>query len=96
MSATLELSGYRVQTMCDQRVTLALCAGALDRAVDLAGRRLRHNRLRPFIDRTFGGIDQARTLAAALAIPLSHRDAAMLAQRLTKPTVNEITVTYAS
>jgi CRISPR-associated protein Csx17 len=89
----LELSGRRVAIPCDHQVTLALCAGSIDRAVDLAVRRLRHARLRPFIERTFGGADQARLLAAALAIPLHHGDAARLALRLTKPSVTDVVTT---
>ena len=86
----LELSDRRVAIPCDHQVTLALCAGSIDRAVDLAVRRLRHARLRPFIERTFGGAAQARLLAAALAIPLHHGDAARLALRLTKPSVTDV------
>lgn len=86
----LELSDRRVAIPCDHQVTLALCAGSIDRAVNLAVRRLRHARLRPFIERTFGGADQARLLAAALAIPLHHGDAARLALRLTKPSVTDV------
>jgi CRISPR-associated protein Csx17 len=87
MADGVELAGVRVRVPCDHRVILTLCAGAVDRAVDLAARRLRHARLRPFLDRTVGGMVQARTLAAALAIPLNRRDATRLALRLTKPSV---------
>ncbi len=83
----LDLSGTKVAIPYDHRVVLALTAGALDRAVDLAARRLRSSGLRPFVDRTIGGPSHALRLAAALALPLHRRDAARLAHRLTKPSV---------
>lgn len=62
-----------------------LVAGDLDRALDVAVRRLRASGLRPVIERGFATHDQARRLAASLAFPISRADATRAARIVCKP-----------
>lgn len=73
----------------DPAIFARLATGDLAAATTIAVRRLSASGLRPYFRQAVGTPETARRLAAALAFPNNERDAAVLARRLTRPTLND-------
>lgn len=80
----LPRAGGKVPIPCDPAIVNRLASGDLPAAGDIAIRRLRASGLVPVIRHVAGDAALARRLAASLALPISARTAAILAERLTK------------
>jgi CRISPR-associated protein Csx17 len=77
-----------VNIRLDPAIFARLATGDLPAATSIAVRRLSASGLRPYFRQAVDTPELARRLAAALAFPISARDAAVLARRLTRPTLD--------
>jgi CRISPR-associated protein Csx17 len=85
----LEGAAEPVNIRLDPAIFARLATGDLSAATTIAVRRLSASGLRPHFRQAVGTLELARRLAAALAFPISARDAAVLARRLTRPTIDD-------
>ncbi len=83
----LLIRGVEIRVPVDPSIIANLLAGNLSRAIATSVRRLTASGLRPYLRTAVGDAALARRYAAALLFPLAPGDAAKLAQRLVKPSV---------
>ncbi|NLF18991.1 MAG: type I-U CRISPR-associated protein Csx17 [Lentisphaerae bacterium] len=83
------LGTAEVHIRCDPAVFARLSAGDIQAAGDIAIRRLKAVGLVPVLRHVVGDRALARRLAVSMAFPICQRDAARLAERLTKPQTQE-------